>query len=262
MGDLGRYPLKIMIVKRVVKYWLRFGELDDSRLVKEAFNGMMEWGLNGEVNSWLKDVKNVFDSVGMSEVFVIGPHYFESHIQKSQLLLQIERRLKDQYEQLWKVEVERKEAKNGKEKQGNKLRMYGKFKKCFGFEAYLEEVRSRRKRICLARFRMSAHSLRVESGRWDKPFTEVEQRICHLCGKGVEDEKHFLMQCSMYEVLRKEMVNKILMEKEVFKYWSEEEKFIFLMSSKNPKVLICVADFLHDAFNRRRELLSKLPWAA
>ena len=46
MGDLGRYPLKIMMIKRVVKYWLRFGDLDDSRLVKEAFNGMMEWGLN------------------------------------------------------------------------------------------------------------------------------------------------------------------------------------------------------------------------
>jgi len=55
---------------------------------------------------------------------------------------------------------------------------------------------------------MSSHRLKVETGRWQKqtaiPFNE---RKCTLCLK-LENELYFLLECPLYEYLRKKYVKK------------------------------------------------------
>ena len=44
-----------------------------------------------------------------------------------------------------------------------------------------------------AKLRISSHDLHIEKGRHRK--TILSERKCFLCGKAVEDEKHFVIEC-------------------------------------------------------------------
>ena len=55
----------------------------------------------------------------------------------------------------------------------------------------------------VARFRMGAHNLDIESRRWGPDRTARSCRICKYCNMGkVEDEKHVIAECPAYECER------------------------------------------------------------
>ena len=60
---------------------------------------------------------------------------------------------------------------------------------------YIDE----RKRTVFTRFRVSSHSLKVETGRWSR--IEPENRLCD-CERGVQDEIHVLFDCARTEDIR------------------------------------------------------------
>ena len=69
----------------------------------------------------------------------------------------------------------------------------------------LGAVHDTRHRICLSRFRCSAHHLRVERDRYlpeaIKPPRHL--RTClFCCSASVEDEHHFIFHCALYSSLR------------------------------------------------------------
>jgi hypothetical protein len=58
-------------------------------------------------------------------------------------------------------------------------------------------------RSTLARFRISAHKLEIERGRYTIPKTAVEDRICKRCNcEAVEDEEHLSIKCNKYSFAR------------------------------------------------------------
>ena len=57
-------------------------------------------------------------------------------------------------------------------------------------------------RIILSRWRLSNHRLNIETGRYTKPITLRENRICTLC-KVLENEEHVIFNCPRYEDLRR-----------------------------------------------------------
>ena len=67
---------------------------------------------------------------------------------------------------------------------------------------------------------MSSHRLEVESGRWVKPvpvpFNERNCTVCHV----LEGEYHFVLECSLYQDLRKKYISKY--------FWSRPNMFNFL----------------------------------
>ena len=69
----------------------------------------------------------------------------------------------------------------------NKLRLYKTFKGSFKQEPYLSIVNNRNQRAWLSRYRISAHILRIESGRYTSPVTPVAQRVCVYCTSGDYD---------------------------------------------------------------------------
>jgi hypothetical protein len=50
---------------------------------------------------------------------------------------------------------------------------------------------TKQQRKLLTKFRISAHNLNIEKGRYIG--TKVEDRICNLCKNNIEDEVHFLI---------------------------------------------------------------------
>ena len=69
--------------------------------------------------------------------------------------------------------------------------------------------------------------------------------------KHVENEYHFLMECSQYDSIRSEMFEKI--QAAEFNALNDDAKFIFLLT--NQSVAKIVAQYIVDAFDARLDQL-------
>ena len=77
----------------------------------------------------------------------------------------------------------------------SKLIIYNYVKEEFREEKYVNEVECCKYRSVITKFRISAHTFPVESGRWDK--TPREKRVCHLCfSNDIGNEKHYIFHCT------------------------------------------------------------------
>ena len=66
-------------------------------------------------------------------------------------------------------------------------------------QKYLLVVTNSRKKINIAKIRMTSHELHSETRRWSIPKTPWAERICHLCESiSIEDENHFLLEHLTY----------------------------------------------------------------
>ena len=106
---------------------------------------------------------------------------------KSELKRHIYRKLKLKYDNLWRSEINHENKKFG-----NKLRTYCSFDNNIILEKYLL-ILIDEQRVLYTKFRISAHKLEIEKGRYIG--LKVEDRICQLCKDDIEDEVHFLLQC-------------------------------------------------------------------
>ena len=75
-------------------------------------------------------------------------------------------------------------------------------------QKYLSILTSSKNKINIAKIRTNSHELHSETGRSIVRKTPWMERICHLCeNKNIEDEKDFLLQCSMYNHIRAQFHN-------------------------------------------------------
>ena len=112
-------------------------------------------------------------------------------------------------------------------------------------EKYLLEISDFKLRRIICKFRCSNHCLLIEKGRHTKPKTPVEQRLCTKCNAMcVEDENHFLCECSFYNDIRKDFYYK----RRSLGFYNED--FIDIMTSQNNFYL---GKCLIKMFNRRKE---------
>ena len=179
--------------------------------------------------SWAKSVKTLLENSGFYNVWL------NQGVENEDVFLPIfKQRLKDNYLQLWNSELD----------MSTRARTYRLF--CnFGYQQYLNCVTIEKYRIALSRFRVSAHRLEVESGRWHKPNKiPYNERKCQLCN-ALEDEFHFLFECPLYFEIRKLYIKKY--------YWKHPNmiKFIQLMTTKNVNALKNLAIFICKGFDIR-----------
>jgi len=74
------------------------------------------------------------------------------------------------------------------------------------YQPYLDDVDMSKFRFSLPLLRMSSHRLCIETGRWHKPKKIlISEKICHVCTT-LEDEYHFVLECSLYFNLRNKSI--------------------------------------------------------
>ena len=134
-----------------------------------------------------------------------------------------------------------KKSLSGEEGKG-KLRTYKLFKQHFGLEPYLENILDKDLRRCLSSFRISAHRLRIERGRYcrEKP----EKRLCDSCNV-VENEVHFLCECSKYDTQRQILFDN-MNSSDIALGTDNESIFIRIMTSSDRDINKFIATFIHD----------------
>ena len=232
-GELGRYPLKITRLSRVIKYWFKVISCPNEKYVKCVYTMMLnDLESYPEKKSWARSVKTLLESLGFNHVWlnqgVVNVEVFLSFFKQ---------RLKDHYCQGWNNELEN----------SSRARMYRLFGN-FVYQPYLDLIQVEKFRVALTRFRVSAHRLAVESGRWHKPDKiPYNERKCQLCNC-LEDEFHFLLECPLNSEIRKLYIKGY--------YWKHPNmvKFIELLKSENEKTQRMLAIFIYKGFEKRNSV--------
>ena len=125
----------------------------------------------------------------------------------------------------------------------SKMRTYRQLKTNFKYEQYLDLVNSQHRKS-LTRFRISAHNLAIERGRYTRPPTIVEERTCPSCPQHVQDEYHFLMNCQQHTNARHDLMNKLADICPRFRHVTPYTQFLFMLTSEGD-IIREVSQFIH-----------------
>ena len=179
-GELGWWTLKARRDLVMLRFWGKIVNKRDNTLIKRIYRyRKRSQPIKG---SWCDQVRNVLNDLGLGE-------YWESEDIGSV--------------QAWSNRVE-KEIKNREVltwlnavQAAPKLRTYRRIKSNLGLEEYLLDIPFQSRKL-RSQMRSGSNFLRIEQGRWER--LNREDRICLVCMTGeVEDEKHFLLDCYVYE---------------------------------------------------------------
>ena len=220
-GEVGVRPLLVQIIKRVVLY---IGNIKkrNSSLANVAF----QCELNNEPNMVLflkKFDLNADDLIDKSK-------------------FQVRNICDDNYDRYWSRAIS----------ESPKALSYILFKKNVCFEKYLTQIENTRHRKAISRFRLSNHSLLIEKGRHLRPPLARDDRKCFICKREIENEKHFLIRCPLYENQRESLFEACRENCRLFNsLTSEEDIFIFVMTNEDINVMRSVAKFVYDSFKFR-----------
>ena len=128
--------------------------------------------------------------------------------------------------------------------EGSKLKTYCTLKNRIGIETYLTDIQNIKHRCVMTKLRLSNHPLLIETGRHCK--IERQLRFCPFYPTMIEDEIHFLVQCTTYKEMRDKLLTKhILANVEI----TDNHKFHDILRQKE---LNMTAKFIFDAFEARR----------
>ena len=231
LGELGRYPFIIDIIKMLVKYWIK---LRTKRSYKSLLHDCL---CEAELidasggQSWLTWLKFVCKMFGISDINNVSVHDISSKIRSS-------------FDSFWIDEINK----------NSKLRTYCTIKGNFRYEDYLDTLQFNERRL-LAKLRLSSHSLKIETGRHTRPVTPVEERKCNECSAGVtEDEYHVIMSCERYTDKRQVLINAIIRECPLFDNLDDSSKFYYIMNLSGPALrnLAQLVQFIFARDNPRR----------
>ena len=91
--------------------------------------------------------------------------------------------------------------------ESSRANFYSLFLK-FEHQLYLEALNVKIFRVAMTKLRVSSHRLEIEVGRCARSNrTHIDERKCRYCNK-LEDEFHFLLECTLYVELRKKYIKK------------------------------------------------------
>ena len=146
------------------------------------------------------------------------------------------------------------------------LRLYKTFKTEFKPESYIKSISNRRLQKCLSQFRLSSHCLRIHKGRQERDKfgknTPSDKRFCLSCKSGqIDNELHFLFNCSTHSDERQNMFSKIQNYVEPYQIRSLPQIDLLnkIINSTDDSVLYELSRFLSIAFRKRKlEYISRM----
>ena len=130
---------------------------------------------------------------------------------------------------------------NGNHTRGpHKLCTYCKFQNSFEMENYLKLGISVQDRNNFNKLRISAHTLQIETGRYTRPKTPIDQRTCQVCNtKAIEDKIHFATGCNEYHEIRNTLYSDLAANFKQFTVLGDLDKFTYKMSLGDGKRSTC-----------------------
>ena len=199
------------------------------------------------IDCWLSKFRNIKSLLGFNDI--------QPHLSPSVAGKKISKFLCSKFESFWLREINTmKVSQDGVDH--NKLRFYKQFKGCFKPEPYLDLVQNRNQRAWLTRLRVSAHQLHIETGRYTRPVpTPVKDRICRFCSQNVvDDESHFILSCTTFEVKRQCFFNKLATLVPNVLRLSSNDKLVTILCPISAKAAKLANKFIKIMFQSRKKI--------
>ena len=233
-GELGSYPVGISMYIHCIKYYYRFNNVrSDNILLHNAYQETMQLNL-----PWYVAMGKMLNVVNCNNMTSKMPSVNQLGVV-----------LKSLYNKQWYEVLNRNP--NERNKQGNKLRIYNKFKYVFECEKYLHYVKDRAVRAYMCKLRISVHDLMVEKGRYLTPKLEYDKRFCRRCPTIVENEFHFLFDCKRYCNAQAVLFKEITEIYPQFQCLDLIDQFTHGMQCNECDLTMSVCKYVSQAFNVR-----------
>jgi hypothetical protein len=178
-GELGRYPISIIVKSRMIAYWNRLITGKEQKYSHQIYKYMMHLPDNNF--KWANKIKEILQSVGQPDLWNNQFELTHKNIHKL-----VKQTLIDQFKQSWHEQL----------RTSNKGQIYSTFKENHEFENYFKSL-SKTEYLTLFKFRTANHHLPVETGRYDG--TPFDNRFCPFCeNEQIGSERHYIVDCSFF----------------------------------------------------------------
>ena len=238
MGELGRFPMFLYIIKSMLRYYGHMSDLKNERPLLAAASAEDEI-LKGN-KSWRGNLDKILNIFGYK---LSTDRNLESQLMST---------MKKKYIEYWNKSLGNKDDNSGK------LYLYRKIKSSFNVEPYLKQIRKRKFRRAMTALRISAHNLDIETGRYaakKSEFVKREERHCSLCIehniKIMGDEIHAVLVCPSLQKERKIILEFIGDLYPNFKTLNDKDKLIFMLTCEN-ECLQKVCRYVHLVLSMNR----------
>lgn len=242
-AELGRRPILVDLVAHSAKYWMHLVTLNSDILVHKAYIDMLK--SYSSAPNWVGHINNIWTTFNLAGVWVNQGTRYKHKVKR--LLIN---NISDNHDRQWWDVMN---------KDDSKLRTYKDFKRSIYLENYLIGTMNVTRRKEFTKLRISAHQLRIETGRYSRPKTPLDKRICQLCNsQTTETELHFVLQCTQYNTER----NNLIINLDSFTTFSslttDQDKMGFIMSYNNGDVEVArvVQDYINIITQKRKDKLS------
>ena len=252
MGELGRLPLFLNIIKSTLKYIIHLNDVKNERPLLNA--AIVEDGNLCVSKSWIKKVQKIVN-------------FFQCNISKKldcKYIDEIYNKMKTSYLVHWRKQLGDESCEEGK------LYLYRRIKPHFRMEPYLKHVKNFKFRRALAAFRLSAHNLEIETGRYvydrnllgKKCSIQREDRFCCFCFnefkcKVMGDEMHAILNCPQFNDVRQNFFSKIEILVPNFKELNDYNKLYYMLTCEGESIRL-VSRFLVKVLSAQRSSFEKI----
>ena len=158
----------------MIKYWLKVTRTDERKYIKAIYKQMLN-DINENKENWASKVKYILNSFGFSYVWM------NQGVENINAFIKVfKQRVKD-------IFIQNRDADLS---QTSKTKTYILIKS-FDFKMYLVNIKIKKYRFVLTKFRLSSHQLEIETGRGKQPVkTPTSDRKCkllHFDAKAADD---------------------------------------------------------------------------
>ena len=221
----------------VVRLWLRITQMTDNRLPKIIYLWDKQQNMK---NSWAKEVRTIMERCDLIENYEQNS---TNGMNNSTFLELVKQRICLLAADKWSNDVQAMP----------KLRTYAKLKTEFGTVQLLNKQISGKQRSAISKMRSGTFPIYIETGRYRQ--IPAHLRLCKLCNyQEVEDEYHFMMNCTAYSRERQMLLETLGRKLNVETVqMTKDEIFKTLLCS--PDVICDTASYILSAFSKRANLL-------
>lgn len=224
-GDCGWTASIVRRKTNAVRFWNRLQKMPTERLTKRVFI----WDKCQITMGWASDMRILFNEIGLTDVYDnnqgVAVHNVWSLLHEKFCLN-------------WSQELSKYP----------KLRTYILFKNTYSVEPYVIKILSRKRRSIMSKLRLGILPLEIETGRWQS--LAVEERVCKLCNESkVEDEFHFVFECTFYDDYRNVFIDFVSTLYNNFNNETTNEKWKILFSEN---IVNHTGQYLEQIYNARQ----------
>ena len=223
--ELGQVPLTIYAKKNAIKNWETVATYKRNKMITKSYENAITHNLK-----WIMGIKTNLEEMGMYDAYL--NKYDNTHIKALQRL----------------IDLFHQNTFSTIKQENSKLRTYSIFKKEIACEEYLSKIQNIEIRTAFTKFRLSNHPLMIEKGRHQQ--IDKNLRFCPFCPTKIEDEMHFMMNCSLYNSLRRELFTEVNIKIPYFPYMSTVNQFKTLLS--NNIIIKHTSVYVYKSLERRK----------